>query len=307
MVYKENKGLIFNVQEYGVQDGTGIRTVVFLKGCPLQCQWCSNPEGQNSFPELMHIKTLCKQCKQCLSVCSKDAISFDKDGFPIIKRDICLQCLEKTCAQRCPQRAIKVVGEYWSAKSLYAKVKTYSRFYIHSDGGITLSGGEPFAQPEFVKEFVELCKKIDLSIGFETCGLFDWDKVEDYIDKFDFYYFDIKCLDTKLHQKTTGSENEMIFENLKRLAKLNPSKIIVTIPVVPGVNTNEQMFLETAELCKKLSVSKIRLLPYHSYGKTKYIGLGKEYLMEDNLSVSKLELERFKSIITEKGINCWVE
>jgi len=307
MVYKENKGLIFNVQEYGVQDGTGIRTTIFLKGCPLQCQWCSNPEGQNSFPELMHIKTLCKQCKQCFSVCLKDAISFDKNGFPIIKRDICLKCLEKTCVKRCPQRAMKIVGEYWSAKSLHDKVKTYSQFYYHSNGGITLSGGEPFAQHEFVKEFVHMCKKTGLSIGIETCGLFDWNEVKNYIDKFDFYYFDIKCLDTKLHRKTTGSGNELIFENFKRLAKLNPSKIIVTIPVVPGINTNEQIFLKTAELCKKLCISKIRLLPYHSYGKSKYSGLGREYLMKDNLFVTKLDLERFKAIITDREISCWVE
>jgi pyruvate formate lyase activating enzyme len=300
-------GTIFNLQEYAIQDGEGIRTTVFLKGCPLKCLWCSNPEGQMFYPELMHSTILCKKCGKCFSKCSNKALSYNSKGYPIFKRNICLSCQEKLCEKECPEKAIRIVGKYFSANALYEKVKTNSLFYRNSNGGITLSGGEPFAQPKFVKEFVEICEKMGLSVGVETCGLFNWNEVKEYIGKFDFYYFDIKCMDTKLHKQVTGYGNETILKNLELLSKIDSSKITVTVAVIPFINAFEKTITRIAKLCIGLGISKIRLLPYHSFGKDKYCELNRKYFMKNKLSISDSKLNKFKSIIKDKGIDCWIE
>jgi pyruvate formate lyase activating enzyme len=299
--------MIFDIQEYSIQDGRGIRTTVFLKGCPLRCRWCDNPEGQRPYPELMHARVLCKKHHKCFSGCRNSAIGFDPDGYPVFTRASCQVCTERVCEERCPERAIKIVGRGWTAEALYNRVRAHALFYRNSGGGVTLSGGEPLAQPEFVGEFLNLCEKTELSVGMETCGLFDWDQVKIFIGKFDFIYFDIKCLDTKLHQDVTGCGNEEILHNLTRLAGMNPSKITVTIPVIPGVNTSMEMMGEVAALCHGMSIGKVRLLPYHSFGAFKYEALGREYLMERNLSVDRSLLENYRAVIREKGIDCWIE
>ncbi|MBM4054807.1 MAG: glycyl-radical enzyme activating protein [Planctomycetes bacterium] len=300
-------GSIFHIQEYSVQDGMGIRTTVFLKGCPLQCRWCANPEGQSPHSELMHSKVLCKKHYYCISKCPHGGVFPGNNGYPEFKREICKSCTERVCERACPERAIRAVGKYWTPESLYKKVSAYSLFYRNSRGGVTLSGGEPFAQPEFVEAFVNICKEAGLSVGVETCGLFDWDRVKTFITKFDFFYFDIKCLDTKIHRIVTGCGNEEILKNLARLAEIDPCKIIVTIPVIPGVNTSEEMVAEIGDHCRKLHIEKIRLLPYHPFGEFKYNALGREYLMPGNLSVNQSYLENYRTILLDKGVDCWIE
>ena len=177
---------------------------------------------------------------------------------------------------------------------------------VRQSGGAVAAAGIN-AQPEFVEAFLALCEKTGLSVGVETSGMFDWERVETFIAKFDFIYFDMKCLDARHHQQFTGCGNDRILENLTRLAKLDPSRIIVTIPIIPGVNTSEEMVGGIAEFCKKLHIMKIRMLPYHPFGAVKYDALGREYLMERNLSVSQPELERYRAIIVERKIDCWIE
>lgn len=300
-------GMIFDIQEYSIQDGPGIRTTVFLKGCPLRCRWCDNPEGQMPYPEVMHSLLACKRRHKCLSGCRNSAIAPDLNGYPVFTREICRTCPERACEERCPERAIKITGRGWSAQALHDRVSACTQFYNNSGGGVTLSGGEPLAQPGFVGQFVGLCENTGLSVGIETCGLFDWDKVTAFIDKCDFVYFDIKCLDTELHQQMTGSGNEVILHNLDRVARILSAKIIVTIPVIPGINTSMQMMGEIAELCDGLGIGRVRLLPYHSFGAFKYDALGREYLMGRNLSVDRSLLEDYRGVIRERGIICWIE
>lgn len=227
------------------------------------------------------------------SRCPENAASTDHEGYPLFKRNICLSCTKNTCEKKCPAKAIKIVGRHWSAQALYERIKTNALFYRNSNGGITLSGGEPFAQPEFVKEFLVHCEKTCLSVGAETCGLFDWNKVKDFIDRFDFYYFDIKCMDTEMHKLVTGQGNAAILENLRHLTVINPEKIIVTIPVIPGVNATTEMITETADFCKDTGITQIRLLPYHALGKFKYYALERKYLMEECIAVRQTDLEMF--------------
>ncbi len=300
-------GLIFNIQDFSVQDGPGIRTVVFFKGCLLRCLWCANPEGQEFYPEIMFSKTLCSGCRRCASSCSNSAVSIDEAGFPVFYRELCRKCSKTQCMDVCDAGAIKIAGKYWSAEALYKRVKTNSLFYRNSGGGVTLSGGEPFVQPEFVREFVEQCEKTGISVGAETCGLFDWNNVRNFIDKIDFFFFDIKCLDAKRHKFFTGGGNEIILENLRRLAEIEPSKLTVNITVVRSVNDSEEMLISTVELCKKNKISKLRLLPCHSLGKEKYLKLSRSYVTGSNFDVDRWELERFKEIIISRGIDCWIE
>lgn len=253
-------GTIFNIQEYAVQDGAGIRTTVFFKGCPLRCKWCCNPEGQERNPEIMFNKSL-----------------------------------------------KKTIGEKISAEKLYEKIKSNILFYKNSGGGVTLSGGEPFAQPEFANEFLKKCESVGISVGVETCGFFKWDKVKKFIDAFSFYYFDIKILDEKLHKNYTGKSNKLILKNLKNLAKNNAAKITLTITVVPGVNDSEKEMAKIAGLCKKLKIPNARLLPYHRFGAQKYEHLGRKYLMKTGVSVKNEDLEKFRKIMLSSGIKCKIE
>jgi len=296
----KHKALIFNIQELSTHDGKGIRTVVFFKGCPLSCLWCANPEGQSFHQEIMHSEILCRHCGKC--ICSPGAISHNSNGYPLIDRNVCLYCKEKICAS-CLAGAVKITGTYYSPEELYKKIKTASLFYKNSGGGITLSGGEPLAQTDFVREFLKYTCKTGMSVGIETCGLFDWHMVEDFIESFDFYYFDIKSLDTEIHRRFTGAGNEKILANLGKLSGISPEKITVSIPLIPGVNTSE--IIAIADYCKRINIKKIRLLPYHILGKGKYNDLGREYLMDDNIYISQTDLHNFHDIIENKGIHCF--
>ncbi|MFA5403892.1 MAG: glycyl-radical enzyme activating protein [Ignavibacteria bacterium] len=302
------KALIFDIQDLSVQDGPGIRTTVFMKGCPLKCKWCSNPEGQKPYPELMHIHSLCKKSQNCIKACPYNAVSIsDSDGFPNFNRNICKDCQTRECVDSCPTRAIKFVGRYLSLEELIKKVKPNISFYKNSGGGVTFSGGEPFLQTEFIKEFINETLSFGLSVGIETCGMFDWSEVRNIAGEFDFFYFDLKCMDNDIHKSVTGSTNEKILTNLKNLAELYSEKITVSIPVIPDVNESDFQVKSIAEFCKQIGIKKIRLLPYHSLGESKYSDLGREYTMNKDLAVSTNRLNEYKSLIESYGIKCWVE
>jgi len=298
------QGLIFDIQDYGVADGPGVRTVVFLKGCLLRCPWCANPEGQRQEAELMHSRHRCRKCHGCMEACSKNAISINQDGFPIFDRRICLKCKDKSCATVCSAKASRIVGSSTRAGDLYNRVKQSSLFFRNSGGGVTLSGGEPLLQGAFVRDFLRECGKTGLSVGVESCGMFDWEGVEPFIGQFDFFYFDLKCMELMLHQKFIGAENKKILVNLETLARTAADKITVTIPVIPGFNDTEENIRMTARCCKQLRIKRIRLLPYHSMGAGKYEELGRDYPMNDKAALSSGLLEELKIIVTDEGIAC---
>ena len=250
---------------------------------------------------------LCQKCGNCAKKCEHDAISFDKDGYPIFNRSVCLSCEKKTCEQACSSRAIKIVGTEYLEEELFNKIKSNSLFFRNSNGGVTLSGGEPLAQPEFVANFAQKCFDSGISVGIETCGYFDWEKAKGFIDKFDFYYYDIKCMNEDAHLRFTSKSNNLVKENLKRLAKIEPSKIIVTVAVIPHINDSDKEILEITSFCKSLGISKIRLLPYHSYGKSKYHELGRNYLMDDNVTFDMNKLKKYVELVIRNGIDCWIE
>ncbi len=302
-----DEGLIFDIQDLAVTDGPGLRTVVFLKGCPLRCLWCANPEGQEHAREVMHIRSTCARCMTCAAICPAGAASAGSDGYPAFARDECAKCAGTPCVARCPSRSLKVAGRTVTADALYARIRRNARFYRNSGGGVTLSGGEPLVQPAFVRDFLARCAPVGLSVGVETCGFFDWESVEPFIGGFGFFFFDVKSLDDAVHRRVTGQGNGRILGNLERLAGLHADRITVSVPVVGGVNANADFFGALADLCRRLGIAKARLLPYHTLGLSKYESLGRAYLMPESAAVEPEEIGAFAELLRAAGLECRID
>ena len=300
-------GKIYNIQEYSVNDGEGIRTTIFLKGCPLRCLWCSNPEGQEKGTEFFYNKNLCEKCCECIEICYKNSVTKDENGFPLFDRESCNNCNLFDCIHNCTKGALRLAGEFTEAKDLFSKIFPNNIFFRNSGGGITLSGGEPLNQPEFVYEFLKLCKDTNIDVGIETCGLFKWESTKDFIREFNFVYFDIKCIDSKKHKLYTGSDNKEIITNLTRLSEIDSFKITVSIPLIPGFNSDDNTMEDIAELCLRLKIKKIRLLPYHNLGQSKYEMLGKKYQIGNIKEIEDKRLEEIKKKFDNYFFECRVE
>ena len=301
-----DKGLIFDIQDLSMQDGPGIRTTIFFKGCPLKCKWCSNPEGQNSYPELMYLNALCKKSYRCIKSCPYNAVTVSNESFPSFNYSVCKECDKFSCVDTCYPGALKKTGMNLSVQNILTKIKPNLAFYKNSNGGVTLSGGEPLMQSGFVEKLIDECTDFGISVGIETCGYFNWEAVKSFIDNFEFYYYDLKCIDESLHKEMTGLSNKLILNNLKILAELHSDKITVSVPVIPGFNNNDSEMKSISAFCNEINIKNIRLLPYHRYGLEKYQSLGRNYEM-DIAEFDVKELEKLTEIIKKSGINCHVE
>lgn len=299
---------IFDIEDFATQDGPGIRTVVFFKGCSLRCRWCSNPESQNNFPEILYSSELCQKCGTCIETCPYDAVTFDDYNNLIFKREFCLVCKDKPCVAACDYDAIRIAGKRWKVDELFDKVIVNAQYFENSGGGITLSGGEPLLHPEFVRAFLQKCTQRGFSVGLETCGYFKWDTVKDFISDFDFIYFDIKCLDDEPSRKYTGKSNITILKNLEKLAtSVDTSKIIISIALIPEITATEKNISALIQLCNTLGIASVRLLPYHTLGKGKYAELCREYQMKEGLKISDEEVSKIKNKIESANITCIIE
>ena len=270
----ERRGLIFNIQKFSIQDGPGIRTTLFMKGCPLNCPWCSNPEGISSEPEIMVGERKCISCKRCAEACKAGAISFDND-IRTIDWKLCTNCLE--CGKVCPSHAIQVMGEYKTVDEAFKIAAQDRDFYDTSGGGVTMSGGEPLLQWEFVRDFFKKCKDAGFHTALDTTACCPWENMEQVLKYTDLILFDIKHMDPEKHEEKTGVSNELILENLNKASNATTTKIWLRIPLIPGFNDSESNMQKTAELASSTKAEKISLLPYHEWGKHKYSGLGKLY------------------------------
>ncbi len=268
----EPKGFIFNIQKFSIQDGPGIRTTLFMKGCPLKCPWCSNPEGISETPEILVGERKCIGCKKCAEACNTGAISFE-NGIRTIDWKLCGNCLE--CGKVCPSHAIQIVGEYKTVDEAFKIAAQDKDFYNTSGGGVTISGGEALLQWEFVRDLFSRCKTADFHTALDTTAYCPWENMERVLEYTDLILFDIKHMDSEKHQKYTGVSNELILDNLESASKT--TGIWLRIPLIPGFNDSESNMQKTAELASRIQAEKISLLPYHEWGKDKYSGLGKQY------------------------------
>jgi pyruvate formate lyase activating enzyme len=269
------QGTVFDIQTYSLHDGPGIRTTVFLKGCPLTCIWCQNPESQHHQPELLFYPERCTGCGQCVSACPRQAIQM-ADGKSHTKRNLCEGCGK--CADTCLNTARTLSGRVWSADEVFSELKKDEAFYRRSGGGITLSGGEPLTQPEFTSAILALCKQAGLHTTIETTGMARWETLEKILEYVDLVLYDLKHMDSRSHQRCTGIPNDLILENLKRIRKNYAIPIVVRIPIIPGYNADLKNIEATARfIVDEIGLdTKVNILAYHRLGESKYGRLERE-------------------------------
>jgi pyruvate formate lyase activating enzyme len=295
------KGLIFNIQKFSLHDGPGIRTIAFLKGCPLACVWCSNPESQSTAPELIYSSARClgtEECDRCGVVCLEKALTEDDDGKMCIDRSICDGCGD--CAFVCPSHALEESGEWVGVDDVVRIVEEDDAFYARSGGGLTVSGGEPLAQGAFVIALLDAARSRGIDTAIETSGLCNWKTMRDVAPLADQIFFDIKCLDPEKHEQVTGVSNRKILRNFRRLrAEFPEVNVVVRTPIVPGVNDSDADILAIAEFVNSAGgASAYELLPYHGFGEPKYAKLGRRYRLSDAEPPSPERMMNLREIAT---------
>lgn len=270
------KGKIFDIQKFCINDGPGIRTTVFLKGCPLKCAWCHNPESQSGNPQLAYDAGKCLGCGRCAAVCPHGCHSFS-NGVHSFNRSKCAGC-GKCIDTSCP--ALSFYGSVADSDEIIADVLKDKVFYETSGGGITISGGEPLAQPDFCVDLLKKAKEQGLHTCIETSGFASAETIEKTLPFVDIYLFDCKETDPENHKKYIGQDNAVILKNLRMISQ-SGGKIILRCPIIPGVNDRAEHFSGIAKLAEELDgVSEIQIEPYHNLGKGKYSALGMEYSLE---------------------------
>lgn len=305
----DEAGIVFNIQRYQIHDGPGIRTLVLLKGCPLRCQWCSNPEGQKHDPQLYYIKAKCKLCAKCVEVCSHEA-NVLVDGQVVFKKELCVNCGE--CVEQCLYSARDIRGKSMSVEEVVKEVERDRSFYFVSGGGITIGGGEPLAQPKFTRNILRACKSIGIHTAIETSLLGRWEDLKEIVASTDWVFCDLKNVDQEMHKKGTGLSNEGILENCKRLSEVlekQDTHLTVRVPVIPGFNDSEARIVEIAEFVKTYmkAADEIELLRYHSLALGKYDNLGIEYPLGALAPSSEPEMLAIKGVIEKSGLKCIYE
>ena len=299
-------GMIFKIERHAVHDGPGIRTVIFFKGCPLHCQWCSSPESQRRSAEMAHYTARCRQCQACLSACPLGAISKNAGGGMQTDPALCDHCGE--CAQACNFGARRLIGEETSLAQVVHAIEKDEVFYFRSGGGVTLSGGEPTAQPEFAQAILAACNQRAIHTAMETCGHVSWSVFEPLLRRLDLVYIDIKHSDADLHAQLTGVPNDVILENLRRVdARCRHTRLIVRVPVIPGFNDDVKTIEAIGALGRQLDrLERIELLPFHRYGSHVYAALGKPYAFEGANLIEAGHLQKLAHIIRSQGVQAQI-
>jgi pyruvate formate lyase activating enzyme len=295
----DGKGLVFNIQRFSIHDGPGIRSTVFMKGCPLKCHWCSNPESQDFFPNLMVSDRHCRQCGACEKMCPQGAISLTRKAGRKIAWDKCNQCL--ACVDACIYNSLKVCGKYMSLDEVLDEVLKDMAFYRNSGGGMTVSGGEALSQWEFVGPLLKEAKRRGLHTALDTSGYAPWETMEKVLPPVDLILWDIKHLNSREHKKMTGVENHMILENISKASK--NKAIWLRMPLIAGYNDSTAHIAKMTDLAKAIAAEKISLLPYHEGGKSKCAQLGRPYLFPKGRSPGVERIESIKGRIEKQGVD----
>ncbi len=295
------KGIIFNIERYALEDGPGIRTVVFMKGCPLRCEWCANPESQAKKPQVIYFPNKCSLCGRCIEKCPAGAVRYDDKYGIYTDFSKCGLCGE--CISACFYGAREFAGMEMSVDEVMSEVLKDRDFYDESGGGVTFSGGEPLLQSGFLTELIKACKAEKLHTAVETCLYTPEDDSIYALSGADLIYTDIKHSDSKLHKKYTGVGNERIFENIRKADEFN-KEMIIRVPFIPGVNDLPEVQRKIYTIASGLNnLLHIEVLPYHRLGIMKYRGLGKEFKLLDLQPVKKEDLQYLVDI----GRNCGVK
>lgn len=293
------QGTLFDIQRFSVHDGPGIRTLVFFKGCPLRCLWCDNPESQAYSPELGFSLSNCIGCGQCFQVCPTGAI---RQGERRVDRAKCVVC--GRCTEVCYARALTLIGKTYTVPEVIKEVKKDVMFYRRSGGGVTVSGGEPLAQPEFLLDLLRALRREHIHSAIETTGYAPAEVVERVFPEADLILYDLKHMDSAKHREYTGVGNERILQNAT-VAVGSGTPVIIRVPVIPGYNDSESNIRATARFARELGgVKELHLLPYHRLGQGKYRKLDREYPLEGLEPQSRSKVEELAGIVESYGLKC---
>ena len=311
---EEISGMVYDIQPFSVQDGPGIRTTVFLKGCPLRCPWCHSPESQEFYPQISWIPMRCvgtEICESsCLKACPKDALELgdtgidSKSGETIqlvhVKRDLCDNC--GLCAEECYPHALFLCGTRYTVEEIMQKVRPDRSFFNRSGGGVTISGGEALSQSEFTVALLKQLKAEDFNTALDTTGFAAWKTVEMTLPYTDLYLYDLKHMDSARHKQTIGVPNEPILENVRNIAA-SGGKLQIRIPVIPLFNDDTENLTRTAKLCAELgdAVTLVQLLPYHNLGVSKHLRISDTPVAEAT-PPSDEKMEEIKALFESFGL-----
>ena len=286
--HTEGTGLIFDVKRFSLHDGPGIRTTIFFQGCPLRCAWCQNPESQPRDPRLFHAGAKCLDCRACAAACTQNAVQFTDDGRQWLA-ERCVRC--GACSRICPSGALSLVGTVETAANLERTVLRDRTFYARSGGGLTLSGGEPLAQPAFAREILYRCHAQGIHTALDTTACAAWSTLAGLLPYTDLVLLDIKAFDPDRHRRLTGVSNEIILANAVALAESNVD-LVVRVPIIPGQNDDEEDLRAVAHFLSGLpGLKRVELLPYNRMAQAKYSRLGLDYPLKGTATQRPEEMQ----------------
>jgi pyruvate formate lyase activating enzyme len=299
----EPTGIVFDIQRFSIHDGPGIRTTVFLKGCPLRCAWCSNPESQELSPTLLVRESSCRRSGACAKVCPEGAIALVDGEGRKIDWARCNHCLE--CVEACIYGSLNACGREMRVEAVVAEVVRDRPFYETSNGGVTISGGEALSQPEFLLALLGALKDEALHTVLDTSGFAPRETFEAVLPLVDLLLYDVKHLDEEEHRRTTGVCNELILENLRRASKSTP--IWLRVPLISGFNDSEEHIREVTALAKEVGAERISLLPYHEGGASKCRQIGRPYAFEEGRAPDAERVSVLRELIERVGVVASIE
>ena len=290
-------GRVFSIERFSIHDGPGVRTSVFLKGCNLSCIWCHNPESGRREQELQFVEKDCVLCGHCGQVCERGVHQFCTDGSERTKhtilRENCDLC--GSCVRNCPAEALHILG-YEMGVAEAMEIIRRDKIYYKTDGGVTLSGGEPLLQAKFCRELLKQCREEKISTCVETAGDVPFERFRQVMDVTDVFLFDYKLSDEDSMRRFTGGNLFRIVSNLRELRR-EGREVILRCPVIPGINDTEAHFRSIAALARKEKIGQVELMPYHNFGKDKWLQIGRDYKLKDLESVSREQENRWKDIL----------
>ena len=302
----ESTGIILEIQRMSTEDGPGLRTTVFLKGCPLKCKWCHNPESIPKYPQLVWNKVACIGCGICVETCSRGALTTKLSGV-VINREECEGCGD--CARECPSLSMVLLGEKWRANDLVNELSRDQAYFSNSNGGVTLSGGEATLQQDFTFDLLKGLKGRRIHTALDTCGMCSFKVLEKFLPWTDLLLFDIKEIDDKLHEKFTDSSNGRILGNLKKLAdilKSTKTDLWIRTPIIPDATDRETNIKGIGEFIvnhMKGMVSRWELCAFNNLGKEKYTRLGEKWAYENALPMERKKMEALYNVALRSGVD----
>ena len=297
-------GMVFDISRWAGHDGPGIRTIVFLKGCPLRCAWCHSPESQRREPELLLLKNKCILCGRCVTACSKGARQL-VDGTMRTDRDICDNC--GSCVETCYTEALQMCGRSMTARDVIHEVARDQVFYRNSGGGVTLSGGEPTAQPQFVKSILRGCHELGIHTALETCGCVAWSAVSRIAPHADLFLYDLKVMDPARHRRYAGVSNQLVLANLEKLARTRRKDIQVRVPLIPDHTDDDENLAAICQFVVQRGIERIAFLPYNPATSAKYAWLERDFDLPSLVQQGSDRLDEIRELGQSFGLSVQID